>query len=321
MTPLDPKDPKTWINHDPPVDEALQAELTRVGGTVPAGGYAGQPIYKLVFGQQHKEFIGGKKRLFFRDSRIPKRFKVTRFFVSNALLPKLSEWAQQNPKVDDFGVVNIDRTPLSTRIHEEFSGDYQQLETLTIPERDYRRMKHAPEISAPAGWVFVSEIEEVIDIGRQCWYVLRWLAAPDVESRASWDRNRFEFEHYLPEVGGNVPVLDFNGAYPEDGVYTAYTEIADYVGKDYREYKYLKPSFSTVVQPVLDDIETGKLTDEEKAERELKDHIATAESFMKVIDKQEEEWDHFTRDAAPAFAGNARAYQPGKNSEAYTKKA
>src|SRR5690242_11139242 len=108
-----------------------------------------------------------------------------------------------------------------------------------MSEKDYRSQKHAPEISAPADWLFISEIEEVISIGRQCWYVLRWIPATDVETRASWDRNRFEFDVFVPEVG-MVPVLDFNGPYPEDGVYTAYLEIAEYEGDvaDYRKYKY-----------------------------------------------------------------------------------
>lgn len=308
MIPLDPKNRDTWINHAMPVPE-IQKELTRAGGLVSNGAYAGQPRYKLAWGQTETEFLGGKHRIRFRDTRIPRLVRISRFFVSPNLTAKLSEWSKQNPVIDEMGCFVKGRRALKELLAEESSFEYQKLETLTMPEKEYRLMMHVPQIAASPNWLFVSEVEEVVSIGRQCWYVLRHLAAADYEKRESWNRNRFVYDCFLPEIGANVDVVDFNGPYPEHGVYTAYMEIAKYEGENYKDYKYLEPTFSNCVQPVLDEVETGALTQEEKDARRWEDRVAVAEDHMRTIDADEEAWDEFTRDAAPMFAGKTRVWQ------------
>jgi hypothetical protein len=304
---LDPKDPKTWVNNTLPVDEKLQGELTRVGGVVPDGAYAGQPIYKLAFGQTETEYLGGKQRIRFRDARIPRLAKVSRFFVSPEIATKVSDFYRDNPLVNEYGVF-VERPTLREFIAKEPSFQSSTLETVTIPERDYRRFMHVPQFEAPATWLFLSEIEELISIGRECWYVMRWMAAEDYEKRASWDKNRFAYGVMVPEVGAEVPVLDFNGPYPEHGVYVPFSEIAEYEDESYRNYKFLQPDFSNTVQPVIETIEEGKLTDEQKAVRIWNDQVAVVDEHCREIDKSEEIWDQFQKDTAPLFAGKERVW-------------
>lgn len=306
---LDPKDPTTWVNNAPPVNDSLQSELTRVGGVVPSGLYAGKPRYRLRFGQTETEFLGGKQRMRFRDARIPRLVKVSRYFVSGPVAARLSEYAKDNPIINEFGVFDTTRKSLRERIKEEPSFEYTALETLTIPEKDYRKFAHLPTVAAPANWLFLSEIEDLISIGRECWYVMRWMAPADYETRESWEKNRFAYDTYLPDIGREVAVLDYNGPYPENGVYVPFTEIAEYLSEDYRDYKYLEPNHSNTVQPVIEAVEEGKLTKEEKAAREYKDFVETAERHMRQIDLDEENWDHFAKDAAPMFAGKERVWQ------------
>lgn len=306
---LDPQKPETWVNNKPAVDTALQSELTRVGGVVPTGAYAGQPKFKLVFGQTETEFLGGKQRMRFRDARIPRLVRVARYFCSAAVAARLADYAKDKPIINEFGVFDETRESLAKRMESEPSFEYMKLDTITLPEKEYRKQKHLPTIAAPSNWLFISEIEELISIGRECWYVMRWMAPEDYESRESWERNRFAYDVYIPDVGQEVAVVDFNGPYPENGVYVPFTEIAEYLGDDYRNYKYLKPSFSTAVQPVIDIVEEGKLTPEERALRQEADRVETAEDHMREIDRAEEEWEQFQKDTAPMFAGKERAWQ------------
>lgn len=64
---IDPDDPRTWRNHPAPaLDSAYGEELKRIGGLNPYG----QPVLRIVWGQERRKFHAGEDRILYTDDRL-----------------------------------------------------------------------------------------------------------------------------------------------------------------------------------------------------------------------------------------------------------
>ncbi len=226
-------------NHPAPaINPRIQETLTKIGGLVPeiGGPYAGMPVYRLAWGQHEKHFEQGKFRIRFVDDDQEPIIVQERFFVAPDVFTRCSEWLL-NREQDlrnrflnfDFNVF-AETALLSSYLREkESSLNYMELTeargTREELEMDYLGIASS---SAPADWIYLTDVKEVIEIGKPFWYVMKWISAQKHGGREHWEKSRYAHNAYVPELNDVLPIVDQKGPFPEYGFWIPRLEIADY---------------------------------------------------------------------------------------------
>ncbi len=256
-------------NPAPSINPALQAELTQIGGTVPPSGghFAAQPVYRLAFGQQEQHFSRGRWRVRFPDDEIDELYVQERFYVTPELYSRIAVWMKERDADrqarffnGDFGVLG-EMEPISNYIRAHASTlEYHQLPSVT-DTRDNLTMdvESIAATSVPPTWMYVADIADVIEIGKNCWFIMRWISSNAHGGRDMWERFRWTENAYIPELNCVVPIVDDLGAFSENGFWIPRIQIAEFFRDnngacDPRNFRYLEPTRRNTVEPVIEEL-------------------------------------------------------------------
>lgn len=264
----------------PEINPRLQETLTRIGGTVPEGGgpYAGMPVYRLAFGQEETHFSRGRMRLRFPDEDIEPVLVQERFFVAPEVFVRAAAWQTEREKKRLERFLNCDYTifgenqPLSGYLREfESSLDYMQLEDKVGSREEVSSdVLGIAGSAAPPDWIYLCDVKEIIEIGKNCWFVMRWIPASSHGGRKSWNDMRYTADAFVPELNATVPLIDDLGEFPEYGFWIPRLEIAEYARDDFgnyyaSNYRYTEPTEANCIDPVIEMLyERAKLTNQDK---------------------------------------------------------
>lgn len=243
-------------------DKTITDKLADIGGIVPAGRYAGQPVYRLEWGETATQWKRGKERIRFRDRSKPMLVREERFFVAPELYGEVADYLadRQRKRIkhfietgilinDSLGQFLSNKSSLLYCRLADAVGTYKEITT------DFRKIA---DTSAPVilpDWLYVSAVAEIKEQGTPLWYVTKWMKAENYTSKEAWNINRYSYDAYVPELGVKLPVVDDLGEYPQDGVYAALFEIADYEldkDGDIKSVKTAQPTYSNCIEPVLE---------------------------------------------------------------------
>lgn len=192
MDVVNPYSKDTWANHPAPrLPEWMRDELLKIGGKVPSGEYAGQPVLIFEWGQEAMAFRCGRMRLKYVDTRIPAQERKRHFL-----------W-RPTKELD-----HLDRA----------TG-------LPVFKKEVRAIE-GPNVPAviPAGWFYHEDIPELTWIGQQVFYVSQWKPAEMLGSEEMWELNRYELWED-PETGREA-MTDMVGPFPRGGRYEPVFVIA-----------------------------------------------------------------------------------------------
>jgi hypothetical protein len=246
-----PKKPETWINHAAPsINPELQTALTEIGGIIPGkyGEFAGRPIFEIKWGQSELMHQSGQMRIRFGDGRIPLQFKKRAFGLPQELAARASVWLQQKEEENRAAYMRADFANAS-KIHtltEFLTENASSLDFITFaPETDHKRAASL----LPEKYFYVEDIPEMLEIGKQCFFVCQWLPPEFFGSRSDWDGLRYDIEFH-PELGREI-FMDCLGPFPADGFYE---NVAVQISKpgEYSDFEYIEPTFQNTVEPVLE---------------------------------------------------------------------
>lgn len=183
MEVVNPYSKDTWVNHPAPLLPAsFHSELAAIGGRVPSGEYAGQPILIFEWGQSAMTFRCGKMRLKYVDTNIPAQER-----------PRRCIW-RETPELD-----HLDRE----------TGQ-------PVYKKEVKIVDECPKV-LEAGWFYHEDIPELTWIGQQRWYISQWKPADMLGSEEMWEANRYEMWEN-PETGREERT-DMVGPFPRSGRY------------------------------------------------------------------------------------------------------
>lgn len=312
----------------PVINPRIQEQLTRIGGTVPEGGgdYAGQPVYRLAFGQEEKHFSRGKMRIRFIDDDVEPVFVQERFFVSPEVFARAAEWqtAREKERFDRF--LNCDYSifaenkPISSYLKQnESSLDYMQLaDACGSREEVSGNFAGIAASAAPADWIYLCDVKEIVEIGKNCWFVMRWIPASSHGGKKQWNEMRYTRDAYVPELNTVVPLVDDLGAFPENGFWIPRLQIAEFPEDENgnlhpTNYEYTEPTEANCVLPVIEMLyERARLTNQDKdrawrAKRSEEQLYERQQSAIAAQERAAEEF--FGVEVEPVMGGRASVFQ------------
>lgn len=274
----------------PYLDPRIQEELTRIGGVVPSGKYAGQPRVKIEWTADIEQFKCGKMRPQYVEFGIGKVIKKG-WFVSPALNAELVDWFNREaPKYPN---------PANPLKYSQFF--------VNAPKLEYKAVSNADspiEVVAPKDWIYITDIEEYQPKKLEYYIVRQWVGANQLhDSPSTWEKMRYG-DVFVPELGQKAYV-DILGEYPKDGLYLIELQHI-YEQKDDGSVRAIEPTFDLVVPFVQklvrerDSQTKYQRQSEVSAQREFEQDVENHEK------QEQERWDKVAEimdDMSPAFGG------------------
>ena len=316
VTPINPNDPRTWVNIPSPVDlRPIQEELTRVGGL----NRFGKPNFIIVWGQEYMTWDCGKMRIHFDEELIEAKHTPHRWACRPDVYHRAVQWLMGGEKERVEAYMNLDWATLNRfpsvgaylREYEDPTG-YQKLPS---DVEDLGRMARL----MPEGWMYVNDLFDFEHIGQQCYYVLQFYPPESLGTKNSWDEDRFGTQYY-PETDREEPLIDINGPFPEQGSYEKPvvrigerceiemrhpTIIGATITREY--YAFKEPTIANTVEPLKELLQIrDSLTDAEKdpAQRNAKREKDFLDERPKAMDRWRKAFRERFRDAKPVGGGN-----------------
>ena len=264
----------------PQINPEIQKQLTAIGGIVPpeGGHYAGQPVYRLAWGQTEQHFSRGRMRVRFPDEDEEEIIVQERFFVAPEVFQRVAVWQEKREKnrVEKFLTCDYSMftefEPVSSYLKQtESSLDYMQIaDAVGTREEVEGDFLGIAKTVAPKDWLYLCDVKEVTEIGKKCWFIMRWISSKAHGGRAAWEKLRYTTDAYVPELNAVVPLVDDLGEFPENGFYIPRFEIADYQKDEFGSYdaenfNYAEPTRANAVEPVIQELyEMAQLTRQQK---------------------------------------------------------
>ncbi len=244
---LDPKKPETWGNRRAPVDVApLQKLIDAEFGTIP-GGYgemSGKPLYKIVWGQEHKQFERGKMRLAFDDDRIPAIIEHNHYAVTPEVYARALVWlkTQEELRFEAFKSANWTAFGKLPDISDYLEASESPLDYFALPktagEREIVRL-------LPPNWRYFPGLRIYNETGIQAFIILKWMPPQTFGTPHDWDGARFQIV-YVPEANCEM-LIDTVGDFPRHGLYSVFVKrIAREI--DDENYEYREPNEHNTIE-------------------------------------------------------------------------
>lgn len=320
---LDYDKPETWVNRPAPADvSAIQHELTRIGGVIPAGygEMSGQPHFIIVWGQEYKCWLNGKMRLMFDDENIdaqhlPNHFAVTEQVYRRAIHWYLAAEKKRNEALMNCNWENAQKFPDFAEYlrDKESTLDYFRLPSEADPKTIGAIM--------PDGYRYLCGLWSYQEIGKQAFFVVQWESPEMLGEEKNWNDNRFDFV-YLPETDSDENLIDVLGPYPRHGQYSLpILRIADKIADGV--YRYRQPTVENVIVPMQQLLHIrGRLSQNEKSpEHQQKLRIEKfRRDFAKTRKNHQKDFSYRFKQAKPVGGGNPTnvptvEVKPGRNKQ------
>lgn len=316
ITPIDPNDPRTWVNIPGPADlRPIQEELTKVGGL----NRFGEPNFIIVWGQEYKTWDCGKMRLHFDEDLVDAKHTANRWACRPDVFERAATWLahEEQRRVEAFMRLDFEtanRFPDVSKYLESYEDSSGYLK-LPSNEQDLGRLARL----MPDGWMYVNGLFDFEHIGQQVYWVLQYFPPETFGSKKAWDDNRFGNQYY-PETDREETLLDINGPFPERGMYempvirigekrTVEMKhdilIGTTIQREY--YSYKEPTIENTVEPLKELLRIrDRLTDAEKdpVMRSAKREKDFLEERPGAFERWRKSFRERFRDAKPVGGGN-----------------
>jgi hypothetical protein len=214
IVPLDPRDPRTWVNIPAPDDTSeIQAELSRIGNL----NKFGQPNFIIVWAQEYRTWDLGRMRIHFDDENIPAIHHPVRYAVRPGIYGQAAAWLETENKRRQQAAWNLDFTD-----YGELPDVGAWLKSNAGPD-DYMLLPHDTDDLGriarllPDGWMYINAPHVFEHIGQHAYYVLQWYPPESFGDTRRWDELRFE-KLYCPESDAEE-FVDCLGPFPSEGSY------------------------------------------------------------------------------------------------------
>lgn len=214
IVPLDPQDPKTWINIPAPDDTtAIQAELTRIGEL----NRYGRPNFIIIWAQEYRTFDLGRNRIHFDEQLIDAIHRPVRWAVRDDVYIRAQSWFAREQKRRTDNYMNLrwsDFAAMPPDVSDYLRNNEPADNYFKLPSdtEDLGRLARL----LPDGWKYINGHHTYEHIGQQCYYVLQWFG-PEAFNEKEWSDLRFD-RVYCPETDSDE-YIDVNGPFPSEGQY------------------------------------------------------------------------------------------------------
>lgn len=316
VEPIDPNDPRTWVNIPSPVDlRPIQEEITKAGGI----NRFGEPNFIIVWGQEYKTWDCGKMRLHFDEELIDAKHTANRWACRPDVFERAVKWleARQKERVDAYLNLNFNLANKFADVGKYLAETEDPNSYFKLPsdEEDLGRIARL----MPEHWMYVNGLFDYEHIGQQCYWVLQYYPPEMFGSKEAWDDDRYASQYY-PETDREETMLDINGPFPERGMYEMPVirigekrtiemkhdvVIGATIPREY--YSYKEPTIANTVEPLRELLRIrDSLTDAEKdpIKRKEKREQDFLEERPKAMDRWRKAFRERFRDAKPVGGGN-----------------
>ncbi|GEM_PF-5598970 len=258
MIPLNPNDERTWRNWNSPiVAPYIQKELTNIGGTIPKGEWAGEPLIKIVWGQEDLSFQKGKLRFTYVDPLNLCVETPRHYLISKDALKRFREFSDKRLKelerVSKSGLV-LQSVLVPTNCIPPLTEYLQTYES----GLDFERVVRPPELER-AGWMYIQDVPEFEWIGEQRFRVVYWTPPELIDTEEAWEANRYGITE-IAETG-RQEYCDIIGPFPKNGEYRPMIAISkretirvyfddSRAPCDMDYYSYIEPEWNNTVEVV-----------------------------------------------------------------------